>query len=76
MTSKAQAQGLGFWSSLPMNAGNATELYGLLKKAKLGSVNRVVFKPSTYATKNAGAATYRVNVTAIRNWIKNNFKNI
>jgi anionic cell wall polymer biosynthesis LytR-Cps2A-Psr (LCP) family protein len=76
MTSKAQAQGLGFWSSLPMNAGNATELYGLLKKAKLGSVNRVVFTPTKYATKNSGAATYRVNVTAIRNWIKNNFKNI
>jgi anionic cell wall polymer biosynthesis LytR-Cps2A-Psr (LCP) family protein len=76
MTSKAQAQGLNFWSSMPMTVANATELYGLMKKAKLGTVNRVVFKPKVYATKNAGSATYRVKTAAIRGWINKYFKNI
>lgn len=76
MTSRASAQGVEFYSSLPMTVANASEMYNLLKKAKTTTANRVVFAPKKYATKVSGSATYRVNVTAIRNWINAYFKNI
>lgn len=73
MVSKAQAQGVEFYSSMPMTVANATELYNLMKGATL--TKRVVFKPKTYATKISGTAKYSIKVAAVRNWINNNFKN-
>lgn len=63
-----------FYSSLPMSAANALELYNLLDDAVL--TKRIVFKPSKYASKISGSSKYRIKVTPVRDWIKANFKNI
>ena len=74
---KAKAQGAGFYSSLPMTVANATELYGVIKKAQApAAANRIVFRPTTYATKISGTSKYRIKVAAVRSWISKYFKNI
>jgi LCP family protein required for cell wall assembly len=74
---KAKAQGVEFYSSLPMTVANATELYGVLKKAQTpAAANRIVFRPTTYASNISGTSKYRIKVAAVRSWITKYFKNI
>jgi LCP family protein required for cell wall assembly len=51
-------------TNVPRTAGDALEMYNLLKGSKLA--NKVVLSPTKYATKNVGSATYTLNLTAVR----------
>jgi anionic cell wall polymer biosynthesis LytR-Cps2A-Psr (LCP) family protein len=64
---RANNLGSDFYSNIPLTLANAKELYGLLNGAVLPADRRAVLKPTTYATRITGTATYRLNLAAVRN---------
>lgn len=67
LVNRANNLGNDLYSNVPLTLANANELYGLLTGAVLPSDRRAVLKPTTYATRIKGTATYRLNLPAVRN---------
>jgi anionic cell wall polymer biosynthesis LytR-Cps2A-Psr (LCP) family protein len=63
---RANNLGNAFYTDIPLTLANANQLYGLLNGSVLPNDRRVVLKPTAYATRIQGTATYRLNLSAVR----------
>ena len=69
LVSVATGQGNGKWlTTIPVTIDSANYLYNRFAGATFPSTNKVVFKPSAYATHIVNTSAYQLKLTAVRNW--------
>jgi anionic cell wall polymer biosynthesis LytR-Cps2A-Psr (LCP) family protein len=65
----AMGQGNGKWlTNIPINIDSANYLYNRFSGSTFPATNRVVFKPTTYASHIINTSAYQLKLPAVRSW--------
>ena len=67
LLSRANNMENDFHTDITLTLANANQLYSLLNGSVLPSDRRAVLKPTKYAARITGMATYRLKLAAVRN---------
>lgn len=69
LVSVAMNQGNGKWlTNIPITIDSANYLYNRFSGATFPAANKVVFKPTIYATHIQNTSAYQLKLPAVRNW--------